>query len=158
GLALQEAERRLDDLIARLERRREELGSQRELVLADITHLGSAWVLPHPEREGRLRDMVSDPAIEAIAMTEAMNHERRRGWQPEDVSAENRGFDVLSREPTTGQVRFIEVKGRAGTDPVALTGNEYRTAQRLGDDYWLYAVFDCGRQPRLIAVPDPARL
>ena len=40
----------------------------------------------------------------------------------------------------------------------AMSENEYRTAQRLKGDYWLYAVFDCGRTPALHAVQDPARL
>jgi hypothetical protein len=102
--------------------------------------------------------MVSDPAVEAVAMRVTMEHERARGWQPEDVSGENRGFDVLSRSPDGSQVRFIEVKGRAGTGQIALTANEYRTAQRLGRDYYLYVVFDCATSPRLVVRRDPARL
>ncbi len=155
---LAQAEERLDELNARLERRREELAKQWQLTLADLSHLGSAWVLPHPERTGTFAPMASDPAIEAIAMREAMAYEEAQGWQPEDVSKENRGFDVLSRERGGPGVRFIEVKGRAGVGPVALTANEYRTAKRLGEDFWLYAIFDCGSNPRLIRVQDPARL
>ncbi len=43
---------------------------------------------------------------------------------------------------------------------VALTTNEYKTAERLKNDYWLYVVFNCGINtansdcPR----PCPARL
>ena len=33
-------------------------------------------------------------------------------------------------------MRFIEVKGRAGVGEIALSENEYRTAQRLKGDYW----------------------
>ena len=50
------------------------------------------------------------------------------------------------------------MKGRAGTGEVALTANEYRTAQRLGEDYWLYVVFDCGSEPVLNAIQNPAKL
>jgi Domain of unknown function (DUF3883) len=88
--------------------------------------------------------MVSDPVIEGIAMREAMAYEEAHGWAPEDVSKENRRFDVLSHQRGGPGVRFIEVKGRATFAPVALTSNEYRTAKRLGEDFWLYAVFDCG--------------
>ncbi len=102
--------------------------------------------------------MVRDEEAERIAMEEAMRYERERGWEPEDVSAEDRGFDILSRHPETGSVRFIEVKGRAGVGPVALTPNEYKTAERLRGDYWLYVVFDCATRPRLIPVQDPVRL
>jgi nanoRNase/pAp phosphatase (c-di-AMP/oligoRNAs hydrolase) len=41
---------------------------------------------------------------------------------------------------------------------VALTANEYRTAERLREDYWLYVTFDCASVPRLLTVQDPARL
>lgn len=158
SLAIQEAERRLDDLNDRLDRRRAELESQRRFTLADMVHIGSAWVLPHPDRLGDLRQMVTNPEIERLAMEAAMKYERDHSREPEDVSAENRGFDVLSRDPANGGVRFIEVKGRVGTDQVALTANEYRTARRLGQDFWLYAAFDCGTQLRLLTVCDPARL
>jgi superfamily II DNA or RNA helicase len=158
NIALQGANTRLEDLNDRLGRRREELASQRRFTLADVTHLGSAWVVPHPEREAHLREMVSDPEIERIAVELSMRYEREHGREPESVEAENRGFDLISHDPKTQQVRFIEVKGRSGTDPIALTANEYRTAQRLGEDFWLYAVFDCGSTPRLLTVRDPARL
>jgi nanoRNase/pAp phosphatase (c-di-AMP/oligoRNAs hydrolase) len=39
-----------------------------------------------------------------------------------------------------------------------LSFNEYKTAERLKQDYWLYAVFNCGSKPELHAVQDPARL
>jgi superfamily II DNA or RNA helicase len=157
ALALGEAERRLDELNARLERRRQELQRERQLTIADLVHIGSALVLPHPEQEN-FAPMVRNEEVERIAMEEAMRYERERGWQPEDVSAEDRGFDILSRHPESGSVRFIEVKGRAGIGPVVLTPHEYKTAERLRADYWLYVVFDCATQPRLIPIQDPIRL
>ncbi len=121
--------------------------------------------MPHPERTSpQLAPMVSDPEIERIAIAEAMKHEQARGWVVESVESENRGFDLISRRPhpadpkTFVEVRFIEVKGRAGVGVVALSENEYRTAQRLKGDYWLYAVFNCGGTPQLNAIQDPARL
>jgi hypothetical protein len=82
----------------------------------------------------------------------------------ESVEAENRGFDLISRrahpeDPNTLiEVRFIEVKGRAGVGVVALSENEYRTSLRLKADYWLYAVFNCAGTPELHAIRDPAPL
>jgi len=157
SLALREAERRLDELNDRLERRREELARERELTIADLTLIGSALVLPDPERE-HLAPMVRDEEVERIAMEKAMAYERARGWEPEDVSAQDRGFDLISRHPASGQVRFIEVKGRAGVGSVVLTRNEYQTAERLRGDYWLYVVFDCATLPRLVPIQDPTRL
>ena len=94
--------------------------------------------LPHPERTSpQLAPMVRDDEIERIAVAEAIRHEEARGWVVESVESENRGFDLISRRPhpedpkTFIEVRFIEVKGRAGVGVVALSENEYRTAQRL---------------------------
>ena len=50
------------------------------------------------------------------------------------------------------------MKGRSAVGEVALTGNEYRTAQRIGEDYWLYVVFDCATSPDLKPIQDPAKL
>lgn len=157
SLALSEAQKRLDELIERLERRRRELAQEQKLAIADIARIGSTLVLPYPEEEA-VRELIPDVEVERIAMEVAMRYERERGWLPEDVSGENRGFDILSRHPESGQVRFIEVKGRATSGPIVLTPNEYKTASRLREDYWLYVVFDCATKPRLLTVQDPARL
>lgn len=70
-----------------------------------------------------------------------------------------------SAGPMTGgrppQGRFSwsgEAKGRAGIGEIALTSNEYDTARRLRNDYWLYVVFNCTSTPELHIIQDPARL
>jgi len=162
---ISQAEAHIDELNARLERRRLELEMERHCSVGDIQHIGRSWVLPHPERDAPgIAPMVSDPEIEKIAIRIAMEQERARGWVVESVETENRGYDLLSKRPhpfepgVYVQARFIEVKGRANTGEVALTANEYRTAQRLGDDFWLYVVFDCATNPSLNAVQNPAKL
>lgn len=158
-------EDRLDELNGRLERRRAELQSERQCAISNIQHIGSAWVLPHPERKTPgVREMVTDPEIERIAVELAMEHERTRGWVPRSVESENRGFDIVSRRPhpedpeTSVEVRFIEVKGRSHVGEIALSTNEYRTAQRLAKDYWLYVAYNCATKPELHTINDPARL
>jgi SNF2 family DNA or RNA helicase len=158
-------EDRLDELNTRLEGRRAQLEQEQHCTISNIEHLGSAWVLPHPERMTSVgRQMVSDPEIEKIAVNAVIEFEKSRGWKVESVEQENRGFDLISRKPhpdhpeTAIEVRFIEVKGRAGVGEVALTSNEYKTAERLKDDYWLYVVFNCASKPDLHVVHDPARL
>jgi hypothetical protein len=82
----------------------------------------------------------------------------------ESVEKENRGFDLISRKPhredpkTAIDVRFIEVKGRASTGEIALTANEYNTAKRLKNDYWLYVVYQCATEPSLNILRDPSTL
>lgn len=135
-------------------------------MIGDVQHVGRAWVLPHPERSSpQIAPMVRDEEIERIAVQQAIAYEEARGWKVESVEKDNRGFDLISRKPhpedpaTAIDVRFIEVKGRAQTGEIALTANEYRTAQRLRKDYWLYVVFHCGTtQPSLNILPDPATL
>jgi superfamily II DNA or RNA helicase len=159
------AEDRLDELNGRLERRRAELAQERHCTISDIRRVGVAWVLPHPERKSPgVAPFVRDDEIERIAVEAVIAHERARGWEVTSVEADNRGFDLISRRPhpedpqTAIEVRFIEVKGRVAVGEVALTTNEYRTAQRLRKDYWLYVVFNCGSKPDVNIVQDPSTL
>jgi hypothetical protein len=160
-----QAEAHLDELNNRLEGRHAELAMERHLAIGDIEHLGCSWVLPHPQRTSPgIAPMVRDEEIERIAVQEAIRHETERGWVIESVEKDNRGFDIISRKPhphddkTFTDVRFIEVKGRAAVGEVALSDNEYKTAERLKKDYWLYVVFNCGTKPELHLIHDPARL
>ena len=50
------------------------------------------------------------------------------------------------------------MKGRAAVGEIALSDNEYRTAERLKKDYWLYVVFNCGTTPELHLIQDPCAL
>lgn len=158
-------EDRIDELNSRLERRRDELKQERNCTISNIQHHGRAWVLPHPERSSPgIAPMVRDEEIEKIAVQAAMAYEQARGWQVVSVEKENRGFDLISRKPQpedpqmSVEVRFIEVKGRATIGEVALSANEYKTAERLKKDFWLYVVFNCGTLPQIYPIQDPARL
>ncbi|PSB02356.1 helicase-related protein [Merismopedia glauca] len=162
---LKQAEDRLEELNARLDRRRLELQQESNCTIAAIEPKGRAWVLPHPERLAPdVAPMVSDAEIERIAVNAAIAHEEAQGWQVESVESENRGFDLISRQPhpedpkTAIAVKFIEVKGRSRVGQVALTANEYRTAHRLKQDYWLYVVFNCALEPEIHPIRDPAKL
>ncbi|MBV6627861.1 MAG: DUF3883 domain-containing protein [Rivularia sp. (in: Bacteria)] len=162
---IKQSEDRLFELNARLEQRREELEQEESCTITDIRHHGCAWVLPHPERTSpEIARMVSNEEIERIAVAEVIKHEEARGWKVVSVEKENRGFDLISRQPhpedpeTAIAVRFIEVKGRSTVGEVALTTNEYKTAERLKQDYWLYVVFNCGSKPEIHVIQNPVRL
>jgi superfamily II DNA or RNA helicase len=162
-----QTEKRLEELNHRLEQRRAELAQERHCTIAAVTHHGRAWVLPHPERtHPDVAPMVRDEEVERIAVQMAIAYEEARGCIVESVEAENRGFDLISRRPSltnpdvAAELRFIEVKGRAGVGLVALSSNEYQTAERLKDDYWLYVVYNCraATKPQLHCIQNPARL
>jgi len=98
-------------------------------------------------------EMFEDREIEAIGMAVAMDYERSHGREPEDVSAENLGFDIRSRGKD--EVRYIEVKARADEGQVALTQNEWFKAQRFKEEYWLYIVSNAGTNPTLNIIRNP---
>jgi len=163
--SMKQSEDRMEELNARREQRLAELDRERQCTIGDIRHIGCAWALPHPERKDPvIGQMVKDDAVERVAVQAVIDHEEAQGRKVESVEAQNRGFDLISRKPhpedpaTAIEVRFIEVKGRAGIGEVALTTNEYKTAERLKRDFWLYVVFNCGTQPQVHVIQDPARL
>jgi hypothetical protein len=162
---IKQCEDRIEELAGRLERRQGELARERQCTIGDIHHLASAWVLPHPERTSPgIAPMVRDDEVEKIAVEIVTAYEEARGWVVESVEKENRGFDLISRKPhpedskTFTELRFIEVKGRAGVGEVALTSNEYKTAERLKNDYWLYVVFNCAATAELHTIQNPVTL
>jgi hypothetical protein len=85
---------------------------------------------------------VPDPEIERLAMEEMLQFEREQEFLPRDVSKENRGYDIESRDPQTEHLRFIEVKGRVkGAETVTVTKNEILTGLNRPDAYILAIVF-----------------
>jgi len=162
---MKQSEDRLEELNARREQRLADLDRECQCTIGDIQHVGCAWVLPHPERTSPgVAPMVRDDEIERIAVQAVIAHEKAQGREVESVEAQNRGFDLISRRPhpedpaTAIEVRFIEVKGRSAVGEVALTTNEYKTAERLKNDYWLYVVYNCGSTPQVHVIRNPARL
>jgi hypothetical protein len=118
--------------------------------------------IPHyDERAGYDAGMRRDDEIEAVGMRVAMDYEREQGWQPEDVSGENHGFDVRSTryeaDRTFADIRYIEVKARARSGAIRLSANEWKKARHFGEKFWLYVVVDAGTEsPHLYRIQDPA--
>lgn len=163
--SLKQCEDRLEELNARREHRLADLDRECQCTIGEIQHVGCAWVLPHPDRTSPgVAPMVRDVEVERIAVQAAIAHEEAQGRTVESVEAQNRGFDLISRRPhpedpaTAIEIRFIEVKGRAGVGEVALTTNEYKTAERLKGDYWLYVVYNCRSTPEVHVIRNPGRL
>jgi superfamily II DNA or RNA helicase len=160
-----QTENRILELTNRMENRKKDLAKERQCTISSTLHLGTAWVLPHPDREmPDIKNMVSDAEIEKIAVQKTIEYEESMGYMVQSVESENRGFDLISRKPhpedplTAIDVKFIEVKGRSFIGEVALTSNEYKTAQRLKKDFYLYVVYNCATQPELHIIKDPAQL
>ena len=67
--------------------------------------------------------------------------ERGLGFEPIDKEFEKLGYDIESRVPGTGKLRFLEVKGRvAGADVITVTKNEILTSFNEPEDFVLAIV------------------
>jgi superfamily II DNA or RNA helicase len=154
------AESRHAEVLARRDRRRRELEQQRSLTLQAVERLTSVLILPHPEQKSPdLSRLRPDYEVEAIAMRVAAEYEEARGCEVFDVHEKNLGYDLTSVNPSSGELRLIEVKGiGAPTGTILLTPNERRVAEDRRDCYWLYVVSNCNADPKLDPIADPARL
>ncbi len=157
---LTQAETRHAEVLARRERRREELRRQRAVTLQGVERLASVLILPHPD--GNILDvrrLRPHPETEMTAMRVVMGHETAQGRQVYDVHEKNLGYDVTSLDLQSGELRLIEVKGlAAATGSILLTPNERRVAEDRPDCFWLYVVTNCASSPELREpIKDPAR-
>lgn len=125
---------------------------EKSLTMSTPRFTGAILIVPE-EQVGAA--MKSDDEIEKIGMQLAIEYERSQGRMPEDVSAENLGFDIRSTDEA-GTKRYVEVKARAQTGKIAITQNEWFKAKRFGQDYYLYVVFNAASEPKLHIVQDPA--
>jgi hypothetical protein len=159
-LSIQEERRHLDDLRRRQATRLAEVERAAVLSLSAPEVIGVAAIVPGPVSGaddgavGISAGMRRNDEVEEAAMKFAIDYEVGRGWAVEDVHAEGRGYDLLSRGPDS-EVRYIEVKGRAAAGAVELSANEWLKAEQLGQDYWLYIVTGAVQSPSLHRVQDP---
>ncbi len=82
-------------------------------------------------------------AVEVIARDAVCAYEKERGRIAEQMAQTHPGYDIISRNPVTGEDRFIEVKGVNGEwnqTGVGLSRLQFSNAQDYGDRYWLYVV------------------
>lgn len=144
----QEARKRADDLQARLQKRMEQLELESKLSPMPPVVLGGLVVIPRGlinKITGRHRlevaSSVDTQAVAARARTIVMEVERRLGYEPVDRESDKLGYDIESRDPRSGKLRFIEVKGRVSGAPViTVTRNEILYSLNKPDDFILAIV------------------
>lgn len=159
------ARRRADELQARLTQRLRELEQEKQLAPLPPVVTGGALVIPagllaalKGETQPELGLFAGETrAVEQMAMLAVMEQETKMGYEPRDVSAEKCGYDIESRIPGTGKLRFIEVKGRvAGARTVTVTKNEILTALNKPEDYILAVVnVENGRVAGIAYISEP---
>ncbi len=112
------ARQRADDLQARLQRRLEELERERQLSPSADGRRGA--VVPAALLERLRGERIDAPGsfareterVDRLAVSAVLTAERALGRQPKEMAHNNPGYDVLSRDPVTDELCFVEVKGR----------------------------------------------
>jgi superfamily II DNA or RNA helicase len=142
----QEARRRADDLQTRLQGRLAELDREAQVSALPPVVLGGLVVVPLglvAAMSGRPLPThpVETQASAARARAAVMAAELALGFEPTDREFEQLGYDIESRVPGTGRLRFLEVKGRVtGADTVTVTKNEILTSFNKPEDFILAMV------------------
>jgi superfamily II DNA or RNA helicase len=163
-----QAANRANELADRLQRRLAELNRERDISARPPAVRGGALVAPG----GLLRllqkptttkapqfseDPVARAEVERLAMEAVTAAEKALGHIPRDVSGDRIGYDIESKNTTTGHLRFIEVKGRIdGADTVTITRNEILTALNKPDAFILAIVSvsnGFAHEPRYVRTP-----
>ncbi len=151
----QEARKRADALEVRLRQRLEEVRLERQIAPLPPVVLGGVLVVPiglvHRltgiAGDSESADAADRLALAARAREVVMTVERRLGFEPIDREAEKLGYDIESRIPDTGRLRFIEVKGRvAGAATLTVTRNEILYSLNQPDNFILAIVVFDGAQ------------
>jgi hypothetical protein len=163
-----QAEARANELADRLQRRLGELARERQISARPPAVRGGALVVPggllrrlsapaSTEPPEFAEDAASRAEVERLAMDAVMAAEKALGFEPRDVSGERIGYDIESRDPKGGPLRFIEVKGRVdGADTVTITRNEILTAINKPDAFILAIVSVASgfaQRPRYVRTP-----
>ena len=159
-----EARKRADTLQTRLLKRLEELRHEAQISPLPPIVLGGLLVVP----KGLIDEMrghepagtgtaVDTQESAARARNIIMEVERSLGFDPTDREFEKLGYDIESRVPKTGKLRFIEVKGRAaGASTVTVTRNEILYSLNKPEDFILGIVeFVDGTDHRVHYVRQP---
>lgn len=114
-------------------------------------HFAKINIVSHEEIPEDIKKKIEEQAINIV-----LQMERAEGRLAETVS-EREHYDIMSIDPTTRDVRLIEVKGHKGLEIYAeLTEDEAQTAGKERERYWLYIVYDIGSGcPKVLKFQNP---
>ena len=144
-----EARKRADELHERLRVRLQELEREKQVSALPPVVTGGVLVVPLGlvnKIAGRATVPPGTPPVNthinaARARGIVMEVERRLGFEPTDYETEKRGYDIESRIPGSGKLRFIEVKGRvSGAEDITVTRNEILCSLNHPEGYILAIV------------------
>lgn len=136
------ARQRADGLEARLERRLRELEQEQDLANLVPNVVGGAIVIPQGMLDalgpGPHRPPKDVKEVDRRAVAAVMAAERAIGREPTEMDHSNPGYDIESRDPESGTLYFIEVKGRIeGEDTVTVKARQIRMGKHNPDTFRL---------------------
>jgi superfamily II DNA or RNA helicase len=158
------ARQRADELQTRLDRRLKELDQEKQLSPLPPVVIGGTFVVPRGLLDRRRGERRVEPEVHAhqterverLAVEAVLAAERSIGRRPREMARNNPGFDVLSHDPATGDIWFIEVKGRVrGAPTVTITKNEILTGLNKPDRFLLALVAVDGDESELRYIMRP---
>jgi SNF2 family DNA or RNA helicase len=143
-----EARKRADLLQGRLEKRLDDLKLEAQISPLPPVVLGGMLVVPIGLIKAMTGETASTPTAAVDTQISAararaiiMDIERQLGFDPTDREFEKLGYDIESRVPGTGKLRFLEVKGRvAGAPTITVTRNEILYSLNKPEDFILAIV------------------
>ncbi|MDA1189645.1 MAG: helicase-related protein [Chloroflexi bacterium] len=143
-----EARKRADLLQGRLQKRLADLKLEAQISPLPPVVLGGLLVVPigmikamTGRAEGSSTTPIDTQASGARARAVIMDVERSLGFDPTDREFEKLGYDIESRIPGTGKLRFVEVKGRvSGAPTITVTRNEILYSLNNPEDFILAIV------------------
>jgi SNF2 family DNA or RNA helicase len=144
----EEARKRADNLQGRLEKRLADLKLEAQITPLPPVALGGVLVIPAGLLAAIAGRSIASPqvvrdtqAAAARARQVVMEIEQHLGFEPVDREFEKLGYDIESRVPGSGKLRFIEVKGRvSGAETITVTRNEILYSLNKPDDFILAIV------------------
>jgi superfamily II DNA or RNA helicase len=143
-----EARKRADELQRRLQKRLDELKLEGQISALPPVVLGGMLIVPIgliSRITGKALPESLQPADTQASAARAraiiMEIERSLGFEPIDREYEKLGYDIESRIPGTGKLRFIEVKGRvSGAATITVSKNEILYSLNKPEDFILAIV------------------
>lgn len=96
--------------------------------------------------------------VEEKSMQYVKQFEVKQNRVPVDISSQNRGYDICSKDKDGKTVRHIEVKGHKGREDTTVSENEWNTAKKYEDKYFIYVIFDTEKNPFHKIIKNPVKM
>jgi hypothetical protein len=151
-----EARKRADELQTRMQRRMQELDEESRISSKPPVVIGGALVIPANLLSANATEDYSEQGfasseekavVEKAAMDAVFAVEQELSNTAKDRSKEKIGYDIESLCSQTGNLRFIEVKGRRkDATTVTITKNEIIYALNMPEQFILALAFVDGKQ------------